>query len=117
MLKVRGWTQADLANEMGKGRGVVHDVVVGRRGIGVELGVEMAKALGLPPEEFFRRLGIFPTKPDSDPLTEEGIHVLKQLEGLEKEDGVRYLKMRLQVQQERGKYDVRKRKERPSATR
>jgi transcriptional regulator with XRE-family HTH domain len=67
----------------------------------------LAIAVNLPPEHILRVAGTLPTKPDSDPLTEEGLYVLQQLEGREKEDAIRFLRLRLQVQEERSRYSAK----------
>ncbi len=72
--------------------------------------MDIAEAMNLPPERLFRLAGIFHEKPEPDPLIEEGIHILHRLEGENKEEAIRQLRLRLQVAEERGKYNGRKRK-------
>jgi transcriptional regulator with XRE-family HTH domain len=76
--------------------------------------VNLAIAVQLPPNHILEIAGRLPKQPETDPLTEEGIYILKQLEGNNKEDAVRYLRMRMEVAEKQGKYDAPKRKERPS---
>ncbi len=76
--------------------------------------VALALAVGNSPDNVLRIAGRLPPKPDTDPLTEEGIYILERLEGEELEEAVRQLRLRQQVAEERGKYDTRKRKTRPA---
>ncbi len=114
MIKDAGMTQAGLARRAGRQRSVINEVVLGRRNVGRDLGIDLARAFKITPNLLFQKLGLFPMGPDSDPLTEEGIHILEQLEGEDKEEAVRQLRLRQQVAEERGKYDTRKRKTRPA---
>lgn len=73
----------------------------------------LAKAVDLPEVYILEVAGRISEPPKTDALTEEGIYILQQLEGENKKDAVRYLRMRLQVAEEQGKYEP-KRKARSS---
>lgn len=113
MIEEKGWTQAELARRAHRGRSVINEVVSGRHKVGRDLGVALARAFNIPPDVLFQRLGLFPPDPDSDPITEEGIHILRQLEGEYKHRAIRLLKV---VAEEQGDYDVSKRKRRPASS-
>lgn len=114
-LEKRNWIQSTLATHAGLSRQAISDYVNGKRkNYESDALVSIARAFGLPPDEVFRAAGIFPPKPSTDSLTDEGIHILQQLEGEYKDEALRQLRLRLQVQEERGKSNVGKRKARPS---
>lgn len=70
----------------------------------------LALAVGDAPESVLRMAKRLPIKPDTDPVTEEGIHILHELQGEYKEDAVRYLRMRREVQEERERGNARGKK-------
>jgi len=116
-LEKRDMSQSELARQAGVTRAAINGVLTGARGPGIDLCNGIAQAFKLPPEEVYRAAGI-PLSPErnGDPLTQEGIYILQKLEGENKKDAIRYLQLRLQVQEERDKKNGRKRKERPSTT-
>ncbi len=101
---------AELARKAGIDKGIISRILNRERRPSPESLEAIARALKLPSETVFRAAGLLPSKVKTDPLTEEGLYILQQLEGEDKEDALRYLRMRLQVAEERGKYSVRKRK-------
>jgi transcriptional regulator with XRE-family HTH domain len=73
----------------------------------------LATALGLPAASILQIAERLPKSPESDPLIEEGTHILQQLKDLDMEsakNAVGYLQITLQVAQDKGKYDARNRK-------
>lgn len=46
----------------------------------------LAKALGVPSEEFMRRAGLLPTPPQHDPEVEELVYIFRQLKGDDRRD-------------------------------
>lgn len=89
-------------------------ILSGQRKPGEDTLNGIARAFGLSPVQVYRAAGLLPPDKSIDALTEEGIEILHELEPSEKEDAIRYLRLRRQVQEERGKYNARKRKERPA---
>lgn len=114
LLETTGWTQSELATKANLSRTAINDVINGKAKGGYKYAVAIAEAANRPLEEALQAAGILPLQPNSDPLTKEGLYILQQLEGEEKEDAIRYLNMRLQVQEEREKKNVRKTKTKPS---
>lgn len=108
---------AGLARKAGIDKGIISRTLNRERKPSPESLEAIARALKLPPEAVFRAAGLLPPKAETDPLIEEGTHILQQLEGEDKEDAIRYLRMRLQVAEERGEYNVRKKKELTTAPR
>lgn len=113
-LDEKGWNQAELARRTNRTTGAISLVFTGQRRASAELLIDIATAMGKPPERVLRIAGLLPPKPEVDALTEEGVHILEQLEGEDLEEGIRQLRLRLEVQEERGKYGVRRRKEKPA---
>jgi transcriptional regulator with XRE-family HTH domain len=109
-LEKRDWSQADLARHAGVSRAAISDIVSGKRGLGRDLAVAISEALDTPLEEVYRAAGLLPPKPEGDTLTEEGLHILIKLDEHEKQDAIRFLRMRLDVQEERGKYEAKKKR-------
>ena len=109
-LESRHISPAELARKAGIDKGIISRILNRERRPSPESLEAIARALRLPSETVFRAAGLLPSRAKADPLIEEGLHILQQLEGEDKEDALRYLRMRLQVAEERGKYSVRKRK-------
>lgn len=105
---------ADLARKAELDKSVVTRILNRERNPEPKTLTAIARALRLPPEQVFRAAGLLPPTSNTDSLTEEGIHILNQLEGEYKDEALRQLRLRLQVQEERGKSNVGKRKARPS---
>lgn len=73
----------------------------------------LATALDLPAASILEIAERLPKTPESDPIIEEGTHILQQLKELDMESAksaVGYLQITLQVAQEKGRYDARNRK-------
>lgn len=102
-LSKRNWSQSDLSYRANISRGTLSNILSGSRKIGTDVILAIARALHLPPEAVFRAAGILPPTPEADALTEEGLHILNQLEGEDKEEALRYLRLRREVQDERKK--------------
>lgn len=106
-MRLHNWSQSDLARASGLTRQSISYYISDRSKQPDEFALQkIAKAFKLPLEEVYRAAGILPPKPNSDPLTEEGLYILQQLEGENKKDALRYLRMRLQVAQEQGTYNA-----------
>jgi transcriptional regulator with XRE-family HTH domain len=114
ILEATGWTQSELATHAKLSRTAINDVINGKAKGGYKYAIAIAEAANRPLEEALQAAGLLPLDPDSDPLTKEGLHILQQLEGEEKKDAIRYLNMRLSVQEEREKKNVKRTKEKPS---
>lgn len=109
-LKNRNMSPAELARKAGIDKGIISRTLNRERKPSPESLEAIAHALKLPSEAVFRAAGLLPSGVEADSLTEEGVYILQQLEGEDKEDAIRYLRMRLQVAEERGKYSLRRRK-------
>ena len=112
----RGIKPAELARKAGLDKGIISRILNRERRPEPETLTSIARALRLPPEQIFRVAGLLPIDPKSDPLIEEGIHILRQLKGEDKEEAIRQLRLRVQVAEQRGKLNVQKGKERPATS-
>lgn len=70
-LKVKDWSQADLAKKAGVSRAAISDILSGRRSPGVDLCTAIADALDLPPETVFRAAGLLPPMPTYNAAQQE----------------------------------------------
>lgn len=106
------WTQADLARRSKLSAAQITRILSGERNPGEESLLKIANALALPPAMVFRAAGVFPPDPKigADPLTEEGVHILYQLEKDHLQEALRQLRLRLAVQEEQGKYHAQGKK-------
>ena len=105
--------QVELANKANISPSQVSRIFKRKSIASTETLAALAKAVDLPEIYILEVAGRISETPNTDPLTEEGIYLLQQLQGENKVDAVRYLRLRLQVAEEQGKYDT-KRKTRPS---
>jgi len=69
-LKARDWRQADLARAMHMDSAVVHNLITGNRGPGVDTCNAIAKAFGYPPEMVFRIAGLLPPSTNQEVVNE-----------------------------------------------
>lgn len=63
VLLERGWSNAELARRMGLTRGAISMTLNGVTAVTWEFCFLVAKALGIPPEEVFRKAGLLPPAP------------------------------------------------------
>jgi len=111
----RGWSQNELANRANIGRAIINKTESGSNDPAPKTLQALARAFGYPVEALYRIAGYLPVVPNNDPLIEEGIFILKQLEGEDKEEALRYLRLRREVQSQRG-HHAQRGKPRPATT-
>jgi len=80
-LNKRNWDRAELARRARLATSTVTRIMNGERSPGPDFCRSVARALNLPPETVFRKAGLLPQKPDTDPEIEEALHLLSQLPG------------------------------------
>src|SRR5690349_10952794 len=79
LLEDKGWTQADLARRTGRSRTAISDVISGKRPIGQKLALDIATALNIDADDFFRNAGLLPPKPgELSPKKRELLHLAEQ---------------------------------------
>ena len=64
-LQERGWGQSELAHKGDIPQSTLSRIMLRDRQLGPEIGVRIARALKLPPEEIFRAAGLLPALPAS----------------------------------------------------
>jgi len=101
-LQEMDWKQADLARRSGITTGSISNYINGRIPDKKAL-IKIAKAFKMPAETIFQLAGVLPEESKPDELTKEGIYILQRLNLEEKEDAIRYLRLRLKIQEERKK--------------
>jgi transcriptional regulator with XRE-family HTH domain len=84
-MNKRGWSQGELARRAGVSRPAISNILSESRQPQAATCEAIARALGLPAEDVFRRAGILPPEPNSDPITELGTHLLRELPAEERE--------------------------------
>lgn len=103
-LAERNWTQAELARRSGISTASISRIFSGARNTGTDVCQAIALALRLPPDELYRRAGLLPNIPDDDKDITELDHIARQLDNANKYELIRYARMKLQIQEEGGKY-------------
>lgn len=90
-LERRGWSQSDLARKAGVHRQVINSYINHRRGKPDEdILRRVARAFGYSPETVFRAAGLLPPKPESSELTEKIVHLVNQMDDIDKADVLEY---------------------------
>lgn len=69
-LEERDWSQAELARRAGVTRQAISNLINSNRQVGPEVANGIALALGLPPEEVFRKAGLIPDHGDNRKVAE-----------------------------------------------
>ena len=91
-LSLRGWRPVDLANAAGLPNPTITRVLNGERRAGPEVATSIAAALNLSPEFVFRRAGLLPNSPATEPdlITQELVELLKHMKPAERREIVAY---------------------------
>jgi len=76
----RKWDQSQLLRYGGLTSGQVSRIISGERKSGPTACLVIAKALGLPPEEVFRKAGLLPPAREPVEGTEELVHYFAQID-------------------------------------
>lgn len=102
-LDQRGWSQAELADKAKLDPGIISRALNRGRMPSVESLVAIANALGVRPERVMIGAGIFPPNPADNPdvLTEKIIHLVSQMDEIDKNDVLQYAEVVLNRSRER----------------
>lgn len=99
-MKVRHWRPVNLAQASGLSQATLGNVLSGRRSVGTNVAVAIAKGLGVPADHVFRKAGLLPSitlpPPDRDPTIQEILDITKQLDANDREELLAYAKLRYQ---------------------
>ncbi len=99
----RDMSQADLARKSKLTTGAISNFMNELRKPSPEALSAIAKALGYPTEEIFRKAGILPPTPDKDYLTEEAEFLLSQLTEPQRKQAVKFIRF---LAEEKGGYNA-----------
>lgn len=79
-LKEKDMSQAELARAADISRASISDVISGRRNIGNDLAVSIARALRIPPEQIFRAAGILPAEKEANVKVEQIVYEVEKMD-------------------------------------
>lgn len=107
-LEEKEWSQADLARHAKVSRTAISDAISGKRNVGKDLGLALARALNVPPDEIFRAAGLLPPTKDSDDTLKRIDHLYHTLEDpANKQKALEFLEF-LRTSEERGEHHAKK---------
>lgn len=81
-LRDRGWSYRELGRRAGLSNSAVTVVMNQKSGAGPNFCASIARALGMPPEEVFRKAGLLPrldANTEADPIIQQILDRLKHL--------------------------------------
>lgn len=94
-LKLRGWSQSELARRASVSQFAVSSVISGDRNAGADFCVKIAHALNESPEKVLRLAGILPTSPASeDDTLQELIELARSLPPEDQKEVLEYIRFR-----------------------
>lgn len=98
-----GWSQAELADRAKLDPGIISRALNGSRMPSVESLIAIANAMGIRPERVMIGAGIFPPDPSQNPdeLTEKIIHLVSQMDDIDKSDVFDYAELVLRRRKQR----------------
>lgn len=105
-----GWSQADLAREMGRDTAVVSNIYNGKRNAGPEFILDVAHATKRAPEALYRRAGLLPPISPGSAKEEELAHIASELPETALDDLLEFARHRLHLAEKRGEYHAEKHK-------
>lgn len=97
----RGWTFAELAKRAGMNTGTLSRVLNETRNPGPDFCTAIARALGIPVEEVFRRAGLLPqlSANEDEQVIRELMDILKNMTPENRQDLLSYARYRFQQQE------------------
>ena len=98
-LKLRDWTQADLANKSGLSQGAISKVVNKQRKPGFDFCEGLSRALKLPVETIFEAAGLLPPIAKSTAQKEQLNYLYDHLKEVGQEDLISYAHFLLEKQE------------------
>lgn len=94
-MNKRGWSQADLARNSGLDPSLINNYLTGKRNVGINSVVSIAKAFGVRPDAVCRAIGLFPPIPEATAQTEQLLHLFSQLDEADKTTIMRMIEVML----------------------
>lgn len=100
----QGLSQADIARRADISPSQVSRIINATSTPSQDALSAIARALRLPPDEIYRQAGLLPPIPNNDAEIAELDHIARQLNNDNKYELVRFARMKLQIQEEGGKF-------------
>ncbi len=108
-MRKHDWSQSDLARTSGLTRQSISYYLSDKSKQPDEFALQkIAKAFKLPLEEVYRAAGLLPPEPVETKLIRRITHLTYQLPPEEQQDILVFIKLRLRLSEQRGKYKTRK---------
>ena len=108
-MREHDWSQSDLSRATGLTRQSISYYISGKSKQPDEFALQkIAKALSLPIAEVYRAAGTLPPEPVETKLIRQITHLTTQLPPEEQQGILEFIKLRLRLSEERGKYETRK---------
>ena len=111
ILNEKGVSQAELARLSGRSKPAISDVISGRRNMSAEFATDLAMALVIPPELFFREMGLLPPSQPETAQTKELAYLASEMPPTALEDVLEFARHRLRLAEKRGEYEPKKTKQ------
>lgn len=106
LLDKKGMTQADLSRKTGRSKASISDVISGRRNMGLEFALDIAKAVDMPAVDFLVFMKMLPPQPPKDVILNQIDYVYQTLEDPgNKQKTLEYIEF-LKTQEEKGNYNA-----------
>ena len=99
-----GWSQTDLAMRAGLSPAAIGNLVREERNPSPDSLSAIARALKISPEEIFRIAGLLPELDEQDRILKTINYLATQLPTDERQDVAEYIRLRIRIAEERGKY-------------
>ena len=107
-LRLRDWSQADLASRSGLSQGAISKVVNKQRKPGFDFCEGVSKALKVPVETIYAAAGLLPPSRKTTSQEEELLHLFRQLPEKEKSDLIKYVRINLTMLEQSGEFSQKK---------
>jgi len=99
-LRVRNWSQSDLARKARIRPNTVSRVLSGERRPGPDFCRAVAGALGYPAEVVFRRAGLLPPRPEVDEEIEQAVYLLAQMTPAARREALAYIRFKARMDED-----------------
>jgi len=106
-----GASQADIARKTKRTTGAISLVMSGQRKPSPDLLVDIAKALGKPPELALQLAGLLPSPSSDNEKAQELAHLVNEMPDTALDDVLEFARHRLELAEKRGEYETKKSKQ------
>ena len=94
----RGIKPADLAKTAKISQATLSMILSGQRGLGPDVGLNLAIGLNLPPEVIFRKAGLLPSLPPEEVNVQVMAHLFRQLNPIYQQQALNFVRAMLSQQ-------------------